>query len=805
MLRFKTGLNYGWRFTPDYSPKKSKNENFDLTIRPVDIPHNSGSRRFSCFTGDDVSKIVQYSKLFVIPDEMEGKRIILHFDGVMNCAAVFINEKAVFAHKGGFTGFSEDITDYLTDSENKLTVIVDSTERADTPPYGAPVDFLSYGGIYRDVWIEGVPQLYIKDTFINPMLTEKGWKLDITGVIGGEGERKLTFSLYDGVQRLGSCQYRSEHENYHVSWTLSAEVTPWTPDNPKLYTLKVSLSGGDELDYTVGFRQVRIDENGLLLNGKRIRMIGINRMQNFAYEGFAMPASAQRADADLIKSLGFNAVRCARYPQSKYFVERCSEIGLMVIWEMPGYKYTKGGEWLDTLLQNVHETVMEHRNEPCIVVWSTRTDDTKDIVQVNRKICDTVRSLDTSRPTLGVRSFMGSDAIEDIYGYNDYMIHKSDECFTYSTSEISLGNSPVIITEHTGYLYPARCFGGERELLEQALSHARMLDAAMGSKGVIGTFGWCLCDYNTHLSFGGNDGVCAYGICDVNRIPKLAAAVYTSQNNARPVLEISSAMMAGEHKYGMIGDVYAFTNCDSVRLYKNDELVGEFFPDKARYPHLPHPPILIDNIFDSNMAGKEGFDQKREQEILRAAGEMAGNGITQPAAKDGLMSIFSSKPQKLSEDEILGLYSDYAVARSVRTEFRFEGVINGQVAITVVKAPVSKTKFKVNVSSSKLIHGETYDVARIEIVAVDSNDNRISYFNDTLTITCDGALEVVGPSVIPLIGGGAAFYLRTKGGRKQANVKIVTQTMGEFEIPLSVIRKTSKELNVSRTEDQPAE
>ena len=217
MLRFKTGLNYGWRYTPDYSPKKSKNENFDSTIRPVDVPHNSGTSKYSYFTGEDESKIVQYSKLFVIPDEMEGKRVILHFDGVMSCAAVFVNEKAAFAHKGGFTGFSEDITDLLTDSENKLTVIVDSTERADTPPYGAPVDFLSYGGIYRDVWIEGVPAQYIKDTFINPMLTEKGWKLDITGEIGGEGEgeRKLTFALYDGTQRLGACQYRAEQPNFH--------------------------------------------------------------------------------------------------------------------------------------------------------------------------------------------------------------------------------------------------------------------------------------------------------------------------------------------------------------------------------------------------------------------------------------------------------------------------------------------------------------------------------------------------------------------------------------------------------------
>ena len=804
MLRFKTGLNYGWRFTPDYSPSKSKNENFDFTIRPVDVPHNSGSSKYSYFTGEDESKIVQYSKLFVIPDEMEGKRVILHFDGVMSCAAVFINDKAAFAHKGGFTGFSQDITDLLTDSENKLTVIVDSTERADTPPYGAPVDFLSYGGIYRDVWIEGVPPLYIKDTFINPMLTDKGWKLDITGEIGGEGERKLTFSLYDGSKRLGTCQYRAEQANYHVSWTVSAGVIPWTPENPKLYTFKVSLSGGDELEYTIGFRQVKVEGQDFLLNGKRIKLIGINRMQNYAYEGFAMPASAQRADADLIKSLGFNAVRCARYPQSKYFVERCSEIGLMVIWDIPGYKYAKGGDWLEALLQNVRETVTEHRNSPSIVMWGTRTDDTKDVIQLNRKVCDAIKVLDTSRPLFGLHSFKGGEALEHVYAYNDYEKRQLTDSFVYKAEEISPGKSPVMITEHTGQLYPARSFGSERELLDQALSHARMLDAAYGSKGVIGTFGWCLCDYNTHASFGGNDGICSYGICDMNRIPKLAAAVYTSQTNARPVLEISSSMMPGEHRNGVIGNVYAFTNCDSVKLYKNDELVAEFFPDRSKYPHMPHPPILINDLIGSKMVSKEGFDRKTEHDVRRAISDLSEASV-QPDVKEVFLSLFTSKNAKISEEEVVRLYREYAVARSVKTEFKFEGIINGQVAATVIKAPVTKTKFKVNVSTSKLIHGETYDVARIEIVAVDSNDNRINYFSDCLNVTCDGALEVVGPSLIPLVGGGAAFYLRTKGGRKQANVKIVTQSMGEFEIPLSVIRKTSKELNVSKTEERPEE
>lgn len=807
MLRFRTGLNYGWRFTPDYSPNKSKNENLDFTVRPVDIPHNGGSGKLSYFSGEDDSKIVQYSKLFVVPDEMEGKRVILHFDGVMSCAAVFVNDKAAFAHKGGFTGFSDDITELLNDSENKLTVIVDSTERTDTPPYGAPVDFLSYGGIYRDVWLEGVPPLYIKDTFINPMLTDKGWKLDITGEIGGEGERKLAFSLYDGTKRLGSCQYKAEQANYHVSWTVSADVIPWTPENPKLYTFKVTLSGGDELDYTIGFRQVRVDGQGFYLNGKRIKLLGVNRMQNYAYEGFALPASAQRNDADLIKSLGCNAVRTARYPQSKAFIERCNEIGLMVIWDMPGYKYAKGGEWLETLAENARETVLEHRNAPSIVMWGTRPDDTKDYPTVNRKICDTIRGLDSSRPMVGVRNFKGSELLEEVYGFNDYEKHSLTESFAYDTAEMTLGKSPVMITEHTGHLYPARSDGSERELLEQALSHARVIDAAYASNSVIGAFGWCLSDYNAHASFGGNDGICSYGICDINRIPKLAAAVYTSQSSVKPVLDISSAMMAGEHKYGVIGNVYAFTNCDSVRLYKNNEPVAEFFPDRSKYPHMPHPPILIDDLIGQKMVAKEGFDQKKEQDIRRAISELSDDAAV-PAVtsvKDSFMSLFTSKSNKPSEEEVVRLYEQYAVTRTARTVFKFEGIINGRVVATVIKEPVNKTKFKVNVSSSKLIHGETYDVARIEVVAVDANDNRISHFNDCLTISCDGGLEVVGSPVISLVGGATAFYVRTKGGRKQSNVKIITQSMGEFNIPLSVVRKSSKELNVSKTEEQPEE
>ena len=122
----------------------------------------------------------------------------------------------------------------------------------------------------------------------------------------------------------------------------------------------------------------------------------------------------------------------------------------------------------------------------------------------------------------------------------------------------------------------------------------------------------------------------------------------------------------------MIGNVYAFTNCDSVKLYKNDELVAEFFPDRSKYPHMPHPPILINDLIGSKMVSKEGFDRKTEHDVRRAISDLSEASV-QPDVKEVFLSLFTSKNAKISEEEVVRLYREYAVARSVKTEFKFEG------------------------------------------------------------------------------------------------------------------------------------
>ena len=116
-------------------------------------------------------------------------------------------------------------------------------------------------------------------------------------------------------------------------------------------------------------------------------------------------------------------------------------------------------------------------------------------------------------------------------------------------------------------------------------------------------------DYNTHKEFGSGDRICYHGVLDMFRNPKLAAAVYASQQDAKPVLEISSTMNIGEQPGGYIGGVVVLTNGDSVRLYKNNERIGQYFPAPS-YGHLMHPPIVITDFVGESLEKKEGFDEK---------------------------------------------------------------------------------------------------------------------------------------------------------------------------------------------------
>ena len=130
------------------------------------------------------------------------------------------------------------------------------------------------------------------------------------------------------------------------------------PENPHLYEIRTSLwKNGEMIDARVditGFREAGFRKDGFYLNGKKLRLRGLNRHQSYPYVGYAAPASMQIFDADILKKeLGVNAVRTSHYPQSQDFISRCDEIGLLVFTEFPGWQHIGDEEWKRQAVQNL--------------------------------------------------------------------------------------------------------------------------------------------------------------------------------------------------------------------------------------------------------------------------------------------------------------------------------------------------------------------------------------------------------------------------------------------------------------------
>ena len=220
----------------------------------------------------------------------------------------------------------------------------DSREDLNIPPFGGSIDYLTYGGIYRAVSLDIKEPAYLRDVFVEAR-AEGDFRI-YTATVG----ETVGCTLQAEIRSPAGSRavYRGELA-LPITGTLNG-VHPWSIEHPTLYTLTVKLirpgTSGlpdrvlDEKTVRFGFRTVQFVAGGLYLNGQRVVLRGINRHQSYAYQGYAMPDSLQRLDAQFIKKdLGCNAVRTSHYPQSPAFLDACDELGLLVFTEMPGWQH----------------------------------------------------------------------------------------------------------------------------------------------------------------------------------------------------------------------------------------------------------------------------------------------------------------------------------------------------------------------------------------------------------------------------------------------------------------------------------
>ena len=246
------------------------------------------------------------------------------------------------------------------------------------------------------------------------------------------------------------------------------------------------------------------------------------------------------------------------------------------------------------------------------------------------------------------------------------------------------------------------------------------------------------------------------------RNPKLAAFVYASQSDTKDVLEISSSMDIGEYPSGYIDRIYVFTNCDSVKLYKNNEYVKEFYPSE-KYSHMKHPPIQIDDTIGCLLETKEGYDSSVSKDIKTILNAIAKYG---QAALPIIVLLKCAKLMAFKHftyEKGVELYGKYIASwGNQTTSWKFEGIKNGKVVKTVIKEPFETMKMKVNVSSQELIEKDTYEMAIVSVSLTDQNDQVLPYVNRVLNVKTSEEVEIIGSSSISFVGGYASFMIQSK-------------------------------------------
>jgi beta-galactosidase len=595
-------INRNWRYNKSFVEGAHGREFDDSRFERVVIPHTNVRLPWHSFDDRTYEFVSIYRRRFKLPPQAAGRHVFVDFEGAMTASTVWINGARLGEYKGGYTPFSFDLTPHINfGGENVLAVDVDSTERPDIPPFGHQIDYLTFGGIYREVSLRVVPATFIENIFAKPKDVLTGHPtLDVDCFLQHleashesltlevelrDGERVIT----KGTQKVSPSDAAAEPMAHTVHLDSLGAIKLWDLTHPNLYSVHVRLLRGtflvDQDKRTVGFREAQFTDHGFKLNGKVIKLRGLDRHQTFPFVGQAMPGRAQRSDARILRhNLKCNIVRTSHYPQSRHFLDACDEMGLLVLEEIPGWQHIGDEPWKQISIDNVSRMIRRDWNHPSIILWGVRINESRDDHDFYKHTNALAHRLDPTRPTGGIRYFQSSEFLEDVFTMNDFGF------------PLKPPNHPHYLnTEFVGHTYPTKTIDQVERLTEHTMRHARIHDQLASNPQYAGGIGWCAFDYNTHADFGTGDRVCYHGVTDIFREPKPAAGFYKSQCDPEEevVLEPAFHWARGDESIGFTKAVVC-SNCDHLKFYIADKLVAEADPNKTEFAHLRYSPFVAD-------------------------------------------------------------------------------------------------------------------------------------------------------------------------------------------------------------------
>jgi beta-galactosidase len=723
-------INRNWRYNRSFVAGAHDLHFDDSSFDRVVVPHTNVKLPWHSFDEKSYEFVSIYRRGFKLPPEARGKRVFADFAGVMTASTVWINGVRLGEYKGGYTPFSFELTDHVDFSgQNLLAVDVDSTERPDIPPFGFEIDYLTFGGIYREVALRIVPATFIENVFAKPKdVLSANPRVEVDCYIQQMEERSepviLEVELRDGERvvakssaELPGSAAAKEAVVHSVVLENLGSIQLWELGSPHLYSVHVRLLRGPEVidqdSRRIGFREAQFTDHGFELNGTVIKLRGLDRHQTFPFVGQAMPGRAQRRDAQILRQkLKCNIVRTSHYPQSRHFLDACDEMGLLVLEEIPGWQHIGDEAWKLISIDNVSRMIRRDWNHPSIILWGVRINESKDDHDFYIRTNAVAHKLDPTRQTGGIRYFQESEFLEDVFTMNDF------------GWPLKPPNHPRYLnTEFVGHTYPTKTIDDKERLVEHTIRHARVHDQLASNPQYAGGIGWCAFDYNTHADFGSGDRICYHGVTDIFREPKPAAGFYKSQCDPADeiVLEPAFHWARGDESIGFTTALVC-SNCEHLKFYLEDKLLAEADPDKAQFPHLRYAPFTAD-------LGR----------VVRGWGDL-----------------------------------------------RIEGYIQGkQVIAKTLSGKGIDQKFELLPDDTNLV-ADGADTTRVVLRVTDEFGAIRPFANDAIKLELDGPAEIIGDNPFALVGGTGAIWVRAKEQAGTARLTAVHPVLGTRHVQIEL-------------------
>jgi len=664
-----------------------------------------------------------YKKNFNIQPGAKDERFILKFDAAMNVSDFWINGTKLKKHYGGYLPVVFDFTDVVKVGKNTIHVRLDNTDNLVTGPKPmCKTDMNMHGGLYRDAHLIRKNSLHITDPILAnkvasggifvtyPHVSENQATVRIQIHVANQGDEQKEFRVVNELWKNDEFIASQSSDGEILEAGLDREVIAeikidapelWSPQSPSLYMLKTKLllKGKviDQEDTRIGIRHLAFEDGELYLNGKKTRLRGVNRHQEYPYVGYAISNEANYRDALKIKEAGFDFIRLSHYPQTKSFIDACDELGILLQNSIFGWQYC--GK--DSLFQNhiyevTRDLIRRDRNHPSFLSWE---------VSLNESWMEEYFMENLHR--IAHEEYPGDQLFT--IGWQNHAYDMYQQARQHRLHHYEEPQKPYLVPEYGDWEYYAQNAGlnqdnwsglkeeerssrqllsdGEVRLLQQATNiqeaHNDNYDYPAFADGY-----WVMWDYNRGYA---ND-LEASGIGSIDRIPKFSYYFFQSQRDAE---EFSDLYTSGPMVYIASWwteesplDIRVFSNAEEVELLLNGVSLGSKKPDSNRISkNLPHPPFTFSTEkFEAGELLAKAFIKGEEVAIhsIKTPGK--------PVAVELMIDECRQAP-KAAVNDLIFVYASLKDANGTTValngiEFRFK--INGDAKVLNPEAILSE-------------------------------------------------------------------------------------------------------------------